>query len=154
MSAQNYGPILTKFNKIEIQENDWLWPSRIPLGAITTLIGFGGEGKSFFACSVACAVSRGALLPDGAPAPQGDVVVMAGEDLPSKLRLRYEANGADLERVTLLEGQRIYTKNGPADVNLTLRDIDQIREAVDRTSQRQTPDRRPRRRLHPRHQFR
>lgn len=102
--SKSYGPILNKFNQIQIEENPWLWPGRIPLRAITILIGLGGEGKSFLACSVACAVSRGNPLADGAPAPQGNIVVMAGEDLPSKLRLRYQANGADLERVTLLEG--------------------------------------------------
>ena len=135
MPAQNYGPILTRFHQIPLNENPWLWPGRIPLGAITTLVGYGGEGKSFLACSIACAVSRGGPLPDGSPAPHGAVVVMAGEDLPSKLRLRYEANGADLEKLALLQGQRIYTKNGPVEANITLRDIDLIRAAVDDMSQ-------------------
>ena len=57
---------------------------------------------------------------------------MAGEDLPSKLKLRYQANNADLGKIALLQGQRIYTKNGPAETNITLRDINLIREAIDR----------------------
>src|SRR5436190_20536883 len=108
MSTAPIGPILSPLDQIEIVTDAWLWPGRIPLGAITTLIGYGGEGKSFLACSIASAVSRGGPLPDGSPAPRGAVVVMAGEDLPSKLRLRYEANGADLDQITLIEGQRIY----------------------------------------------
>ena len=59
MSKSPFGPIATKLSKIEIQDGAWLWPGRIPLGAITTLIGFGGEGKSFLACSIASTVSRG-----------------------------------------------------------------------------------------------
>ncbi len=133
MSTSPIGPILSPLDQIEIVEGAWLWPGRIPLGAITTLVGFGGEGKSFLACAVASAVSRGGAFPDGAPAPQGGVVIMAGEDSPSKLRLRYTANGADLSQVKLLQGQRIYTKNGLVEICVTLRDMDQIRAAVDQT---------------------
>ena len=133
MSASPIGPILSPLDQIEIVEGAWLWPGRIPLGAITTLVGYGGEGKSFLACAVASAVSRGGAFPDGAPAPQGGVVIMAGEDSPSKLRLRYTANGADLSQVKLLQGQRIYTKNGLVEICVTLRDMDQIRAALDQT---------------------
>src|SRR5436189_5718856 len=112
MSTTQTGPILNPLDQIEIVEGAWLWPGRIPLGAITTLVGYGGEGKSFLACAVASAVSRGGTFPDGSPAPEGGVVIMAGEDSPSKLRLRYTANGADLPQVKLLQGQPTYTKTG------------------------------------------
>ncbi len=129
--SNTYGPIVTPLENIEIQNDAWLWPSRIPLGTITTLVGYGGEGKSFLACSIASTVSRGKPFADGAPAPLGTTIMMAGEDLPSKLRLRYEANGADLANVKLLEGQRIYTRSGVTETTVTLRDIDQIRAAVE-----------------------
>jgi putative DNA primase/helicase len=129
--SQPYGPILTNLDGVEESTQSWLWPGRIPLGAITTIVGYGGEGKSFFSCAVASAVSRGGNFCDGAPAPQGSVVVMAGEDLPQKLKSRYRANGADLKKITLLEGQRIYTKAGVTETNVTLRDIDLIRQAID-----------------------
>jgi hypothetical protein len=111
--SQFYDPILTQLDKVEDATTLWLWPGKIPLGAITTLVGFGGEGKSFLSCAIASAVSRGGLLGDGSSAPLGSVIVMAGEDLPEKLKIRYRANGADLEKITLLEGQRVYTRNGP-----------------------------------------
>ncbi len=130
--TESYGPILTSLHDVEEITESWLWPGRIPLGAITTIVGFGGEGKSFYSCAVASAVSRGAKFCDGADAPLGSVVVMAGEDLPHKLKKRYEANGADLKKVTLLEGQRVYTRSGITETNITLRDIDLIRIAVDR----------------------
>jgi putative DNA primase/helicase len=133
MATSQIGPILSPLDQIAIEEGAWLWPGRIPLGAITTLVGYGGEGKSFLACAVASALSRGGTFPDGSPAPQGAVVIMAGEDSPSKLRQRYNANGADLREVKLLQGQRIYTKHGLVETNITLRDIDQIRIAIEQT---------------------
>lgn len=128
-----FGPILTSLHDVQELTQSWLWPGRIPLGAITTIVGYGGEGKSFFSCAVASAVSRGAKFCDGATAPLGAVVVMAGEDLPAKLKKRYEANGADLKQITLLEGQRLYTRQGFTEANITLRDIDLIRMAVKQT---------------------
>ena len=85
MSTAPIDPILNPLDQIEIVTDAWLWPGEF-LGAITTLVGYGGEGKSFLACAVASAVSRGGTFPDGSPAPQGGVVIMAGEDSPSKLR--------------------------------------------------------------------
>ena len=41
MSTAPIGPILSPLDQIEIVEGAWLWPGRIPLGAITTLVGFG-----------------------------------------------------------------------------------------------------------------
>jgi putative DNA primase/helicase len=55
---------------------------------------------------------------------------MAGEDIPAKLKKRYKANGADLANITLLEGQRLYTRTGVAESNVTLLDIDLIHAAV------------------------
>jgi putative DNA primase/helicase len=132
-SQNAFGPILQRLDQVEETYQSWLWPGRIPLGAITTIVGFGGEGKSFFSCAVASAVSRGSKFCDGATAPHGAVIVMAGEDLPQNLKSRYEANGADLAKIILLAGQRIYTKAGITETNITLRDIDLIRQAVDQT---------------------
>src|SRR5436190_12537445 len=100
------GAILTDLHDVQDLSQAWLWPGRIPFGAITTIVGYGGEGKSFFSCAVAAIVSRGGKFCDGAAAPLGSVVVMAGEDLPAKLKKRYEVNGADLKKVTLIEGRR------------------------------------------------
>jgi hypothetical protein len=43
MSAQPYGPIVTDLDQVQLQNETWLWPNRIPLGAITTLINFGDD---------------------------------------------------------------------------------------------------------------
>lgn len=133
MTAQDQNPtgaILTDLNDVKDLSEAWLWPGRIPLGAITTIVGYGGEGKSFFSCAVASIVSRGGTFCDGPAAPLGSVVVMAGEDLPAKLKKRYEVNGADLKKITLIEGRRIFTNQGPIEWTITLRDIDVIRAAI------------------------
>lgn len=133
MPSPDYNPtgaILTDLHDVKDLSQTWLWPGRIPLGAITTIVGYGGEGKSFFSCAVASIVSRGRTFCDGAAAPLGSVVVMAGEDLPAKLKKRYEVNGADLKKVTLIEGRRIFTNQGPIEWTITLRDIDVIRAAI------------------------
>src|SRR5689334_20348220 len=43
---------------------DWLWPRRIPLGAVTLLVGDPGLGKSLLALDIATRVSNAAPWPD------------------------------------------------------------------------------------------
>lgn len=124
------GPILLRFDQIESHDEPWLWQGRIPLGSITTLVGFGGEGKSLLSSAIAAHVTRGLPFIDGAACPQGSVVVLAGEDRPKTLRKRYEASGADIVKVHLLRGQLVYTRREMTEVAITLRDIETIREAV------------------------
>lgn len=125
------GPILTRLDQVEDKETNWLWQDRIPIGGITTVCGFPGEGKSFFCCAVAVSVSRGYQFNDGATCPLGNVLVLAGEDRPSQLKKRYHFNGADMERIHLLQGQHKYDKRKMTEAAVTLRDIEVIREAVE-----------------------
>ena len=41
------------------QPLEWLWPGRIPLGALTLIIGEPGMGKGFLCVDLASRVSRG-----------------------------------------------------------------------------------------------
>jgi hypothetical protein len=94
----------------------WLWPGRIPLGALTLLAGDPGVGKSLLTLDLAARVSRGAPWPDQAPAgetvpsaavsnPQlahspGSVLLLTAEDdLADTIRPRLEAAGADCSRI-------------------------------------------------------
>ena len=88
----------------------WLWPRRILLGKLTILAGPPGVGKSFALLDIAARVSRGALLPDGEEAPQGDVILLTAEDgLGDTVRPRLDLLGADTRRVyaltMVLQGQ-------------------------------------------------
>ena len=43
---------------------DWLWPDRIPMAALTLIAGFPGSGKTTIALDIAARVSAGAPAPD------------------------------------------------------------------------------------------
>jgi hypothetical protein len=74
---------------------EWLWPERIPLGAITVLAGDPGLGKSSLSIDLAARLSRGVL--GGKP---GNVLMLTAEDpLAQVVRPRLEAAGADLDRI-------------------------------------------------------
>ena len=130
-TASKPGPILLRFDQIDARDEPWLWQGRIPLGSITTLVGYGGEGKSLLSSAIAAHVTRGTSFIDGAPCPQGAVVVLAGEDRPKTLKKRYETSGADIAKVHLLRGQLIYNRRDLTEVAITLHDIDTIRTAIE-----------------------
>ena len=83
---------------------EWLWPGRIPRGAITLLCGDAGRGKSLVSLDVAARVSSGRPWPGGGPAAQpGDVLLLSAEDsIGRTVRNRLVAQGADLSRVHYL----------------------------------------------------
>lgn len=79
----------------------WLWPGRIPRGAVTLIIGDSGRGKSLLTLDIAARVSAGAPWPDGAPASTpGHVLLLSAEDsLLRTVRTRLSALDANLNRV-------------------------------------------------------
>ena len=82
---------------------EWLWDGRIPLKAITLLIGAGGLGKTTLACDLAARVSRGQL---GRP-PTAVLFATTEDSLSHTLVPRLHTAGADLGRihfVTIVEG--------------------------------------------------
>lgn len=85
----------------------WLWPGRIPRGALTIVEGDPGLGKSMLLLDLAARLSRGLPLPaDDAPAPDGpaDSLLLTAEDsIRGTVRPRLEAAGADLARVQVPE---------------------------------------------------
>jgi putative DNA primase/helicase len=82
---------------------EWLWPERIPLGALTAVAGDPGAGKSLFALDLAARVSRGAPWPDGSAGTQGSVLVISAEDaVDTTIIPRLAAAGADLGKVRIL----------------------------------------------------
>jgi hypothetical protein len=74
---------------------DWLWSGRIPLGAVSLLVGDPGLGKSLLACRLAANVSLG-KIGEGS----GNTLIISAEDsYGAVVRPRLEAAGADLDRV-------------------------------------------------------
>jgi hypothetical protein len=81
---------------------EWLWPERFALGKLGLVIGEPDIGKSLLLIDIAARVSRGRPWPDGTPAPDGEVLLVGGEDgVADTIRPRLEAAGADLDRVHL-----------------------------------------------------
>jgi hypothetical protein len=87
------------------QPQEWLWPGRIPCGALTLLCGDQGRGKSLVALDMAARVSAGLPWPHGgAPAEPADVLIFSAEDsLGRTVRGRLLAAGADLERIHYID---------------------------------------------------
>jgi len=85
---------------VEPEEVEWLWYPRIPLKHLTGIEGDPGEGKSFLAQAIATGLSVGQGLPGVEPmAPRNTLVLTAEDHLPTSVRPRLDAMGADLSRI-------------------------------------------------------
>jgi putative DNA primase/helicase len=86
------------------QPAQWLWPGRVPRGALTLLSGQPGRGKSLLALDIAARVTAGQAWPDGRPGDSpGDVLILSAEDsIGRTVRSRLIVHGADLQRVFYL----------------------------------------------------
>jgi KaiC/GvpD/RAD55 family RecA-like ATPase len=95
--ADDDGPILTRLADVQPEAVQWLWPGRVALGKVTTLIGDPGVGKSMLTMSIAASFSR-----------QGyGVVILSAEDAPADtIRPRVEAHRGDVSRIAILEAVR------------------------------------------------
>src|SRR5215217_2641275 len=83
----------------------WLWDKRIPKAKLTMFDGDPDVGKSVITMDLAARVSRGRTFPDGAACEAGNVLIVNVEDAKDDTIVpRLEAHGADLERITIVEG--------------------------------------------------
>lgn len=83
----------------------WLAKNRIPMSAISLLVGDEGIGKSMFWVWIAAAVTTGHALPEfGIPArdPADVLLVITEDDWSSTVRPRLEVAGADLDRISVI----------------------------------------------------
>jgi putative DNA primase/helicase len=103
--GQLSGAAFRRLAQVEGRSIEWLWQGRIPLGMVSLVAGDPGLGKSFLATWIASRLSVGAALPgDPGPALTGSTIYLSAEDSPAyALRPRAERNGADLEKIIVLE---------------------------------------------------
>ncbi|WP_055474747.1 AAA family ATPase [Gordonia sp. HS-NH1] len=83
----------------------WLARGRIPLSAISLLVGDEGIGKSMFWVWIVAAVTTGTGLPEfGIPArdPADVLLVVTEDDWSTTVRPRLEVAGADMDRVAVI----------------------------------------------------
>ena len=108
----------------------WLWPGRIPSGALTLLVGRGGEGKSFLCADLASRVSTGTPWPDGTACERGSVLLACAEDDPETvIGPRLDALRADSSRVHIVTGTELRSKKGQR--AFTLADVPAVAAALD-----------------------
>lgn len=107
---QVVGPVIVRLSEVQARPIEWVWPGRIARGELTLMVGDPGEGKGLVSVDIAARLTRGEPLPGhmGEWAEPCTVVVLSGEDHPNTvLRPRYEAAGADLDRIVLVPGKRV-----------------------------------------------
>ena len=125
------GPVLKAFDRIEAKPIDWLWCSRIPLGAITIVAGMPGLGKSFLTCDLASRISNGRPLPDSTAEILGSTIIASAEDSPEHvLKPRLEALKADTSKIHFFEGVLSYTSSGQIVVPFELDNIRELSSAI------------------------
>ncbi len=91
---------IRSFANLEPEDLRWLWPSRVPYGKLSLLVGDPQMGKSWVSLDLAARTSIGGWLPDGVDVQSGDVLLLSAEDgAADTIQPRLEAQGADLKRV-------------------------------------------------------
>lgn len=124
-----------RMSSIARESLEWLWPGKLPLGAVSMIGGDPGLSKSTLAIDLAARVSTGRRWPDGSPNQRGSVVLLCSEDDPSRvIRPRLDAHGADVERIILADGvDRVFDDDPEplSDMVSIPRDVDAIESLLD-----------------------
>jgi hypothetical protein len=93
----------TRATDVAIEHMQFAVDGRVPLGAVTLVVGVGGQGKSTLTTTWAAQITRGTLCGDlyGGPA---DIAIASVEDARGAvLKPRLIAAGADLDRVHFVD---------------------------------------------------
>ena len=110
----------------------WLWLPYLPIGAVSLLIGDQSTGKTAFAAWIAACVTTGTPfpnqarfpVPDETPEPGAVAWFDSGENAGRIGARRFDAAGADGEKLFFVEGNR------------SLADVDAIRLVIDALPER------------------
>ena len=90
--------LITPMSSVEPEKQRWLWDRRIPLGAVTLLVGREKLGKSTLTIELAARLSRGEL--DGDLAGQKlSTLIVSYEDTNNTIAMRAIAANADTRRL-------------------------------------------------------
>ncbi len=119
-------------NMEDIQETPirWLWYGWLPLGKMTILAGTGGCGKTNLSLALTSIITNGGLFPDGSQCENpGKVLIYSTEDDPADtLKPRLIANGADISKVSIIEGKN--NKQGKPEPFDPVKDFPKIEQYI------------------------
>jgi hypothetical protein len=99
---------LVPLTKIKTEPVRWLWPNRIPLGAITLLDGDPAQGKTTLTYEIAARVTTGQPMIncEGAIGPAGVVLVQAEDSITQSVLPGLKAAGADVSKIYVYDRAR------------------------------------------------
>ncbi len=100
-------PILNYYSDIPAEPVKWLWEGRIPLGMLTLLVGYEGNGKSMLAMYLMAQVSTGRAWfdrPEEIREPGSALYLTTEDDQKSVVKPRLMAAGADVSKIADLSG--------------------------------------------------
>lgn len=107
---QSYAFNIINAASVKPKHREWLWPGRIPMGALALLVGLPGEGKSHVYVDIAARYTTGQVMPNGEDEavvfklPPGRVVIFCTEDdIERTLVPRLMAAGADMTKVDFIQ---------------------------------------------------
>jgi len=118
-----------KASEVVTKPVEWLWDKRIPKGKLTMFDGDPDVGKSVITMDLSARVSTGRTFPDGAPCEAGNVLIVNVEDAKDDTIVpRLKAHGADLERITIIDG--VPTEDGARLLDLP-EDVPSLKASVE-----------------------
>lgn len=118
-------PVLITMDTIKEGQVDWLWYPYIPLGAITSIYGRGGMGKSHITTDLASRISRGDPFPltdQTKQRPHNVLMLSAEDDYAKVLRPRLRKAQANATRIGVPDTQFVMDEAGVARLDVFLTD--------------------------------
>jgi len=98
---------------VKVRAVPWVFPDVLPAYMNTAITGDAGQGKTLVAVDMTARVSRGSPFPvydRAGPAIKGHVFYITSEGVPEMILVpRLMAAGADLDKITIIEG--VYLKS-------------------------------------------
>jgi hypothetical protein len=99
VAEDGFGVVLRSYADIEPKLTRWVWERKLPLGALSLLIGTEGLGKTAVGLSLAAQITRGELAGDLRGEPADVALFTPEDDAGATIWARLKAAGADLARV-------------------------------------------------------
>jgi hypothetical protein len=118
---------LTLASSVRPEHVKWAWAGRIPLGAVSLIVGVPGLGKSTIACDLAARLTRGELEGDLEGAPAAALIATAEDPIGPVVLPRLMAARANLELVYLVNVKRDGVEG---DLSLP-NDLDRLRARIE-----------------------